>query len=172
MQLQTLDLGNIFTYAGKRWILLDRREEFHLCIAADNEGPCAYDGGLRARFDEAAISGRLNGAYFADLLQNGGTATDFNSLLMNLSVSMTVGDCIRSPHVGLLSWHQRLRYDTLIPRVWHWEWTCTISDGIYGSGLRCVAGKPQNYAYFPPNHPDPVLRSAISLRGWAEVGKE
>ncbi|MBQ6519461.1 MAG: hypothetical protein IJI14_12125 [Anaerolineaceae bacterium] len=169
MQLQALEPGRTFEYAGREWILLDRYEDRHLCITARPETARQYDKGLHCRFDQAAVNTWLNGEYYQRLLASGGKEIDFNSLLMNLSISMTEGDCVRATHVGLLSWHQRIRYDALIPHVWRWEWSCTISDGIYGHGLRCIAGKPQKFAYYPPNHPEPMLRPALSLSGWAEI---
>lgn len=172
MQLQSLTVGKRFEYAGQGWILLARHEDRHLCCAAEPVGARVYDDGLHARFDEAAVNTWLNGEYYNGLLSAGAAAVDFCSLLMNLSISSTIGDCVYAQRVGLLSWFQRLRYDPLIPRVWRWEWTCTISDGIYSRGLRCVAGKPQAYAYYPPNHPEPMVRPALSLRGWNEVNEE
>lgn len=169
MQIQALEIGKSFGYAGQEWILLDRHEDRHLCIAAAPTEARQYDRGMHCRFDQATINSWLNGEYYASLLGSGGNAIDFNSLLMNMSISMEVGDCTRALHVGLLSWHQRIRYDALVPHVWRWEWSCTISDGIYGHGLRCIAGKPQKFAYYPPNHPEPMLRPALSLSGWAEI---
>ena len=165
MQLKALELGSYFTYAGKQWILLDRRDDLHLCLAVEPVGSRQYDRGKRARFEESSLCAWLNEEYFRDLLQAGGKTEDITSMQMNLSISRTDRDCIRVPHVGLLSWHQRIHYDALIPRVWKWEWSCTISEGVHGKGLRCIAGKPATYAYYPPNHPDPIVRPAAVMKG-------
>lgn len=169
-QLQTLDPGKSFEYAGRAWILLDRHEDRHLCITAEPVTAMQFDKGLNSRFEKASVNNWLNGQWFYELLQAGGKEIDFNSILMNISFSMTIGDCVRGLHAGLLSWHQWLRYDALIPRACHWQWTCTISEGIRGNGLRCIAGKPQTYGYYPPNDPTPMVRPAVSLAGWTEVG--
>ena len=174
MQLMELKKGSRFVYAQQEWILLDRQEDKHLCLSAATAGARQYDRGMNARFDQAAISEWLNGAYYNSLLSAGAAAVDFNMLMMNLSISTTAGDCIYVNRVGILSLHQWRHYLTAISRqpLWQWQWTCSIIDGINGPGLCCVAGKDGNYVYYPPNHPYPQVRPVLSLRGWAEVSKE
>lgn len=168
-QLQTIEPGSCFRYGGREWILLDRREDRNLCLSLDGDGSRQYDGGIQARFDRAAVSKYLNGEYYEALLSGGASVADFTPILMNLANSGD-GDCVYGLHAGLLSWRQWLRYSDRIKPIHAWQWTCSISDGIRGAGLMCMAGSGRNgYAYFPPNHPDPILRPAISLLGGAEV---
>lgn len=173
MDLQSLEVGKRFTYARREWILLDRHEDRHLCVCAECEERRQFDRGMTARFDQAAISEWLNGEYYVSLISAGASAIDFSPMLMNLSMSTTEGDCIYTRRVGILSLHHWRRFmvsgENALHPVWRWQWTCTISDGIYGQGLCCVAGKSGNYVYYPPNHPDPLVRPAVCLRGWAEV---
>lgn len=169
MQLLDVVPGSVFSYAGRQWTLLDRREDRCLCLSVLGEGSRQYDTGMRARFDQAAIGRWLNGEYFEALLSGGASAADFSPLLLNLA-NGGVGDVVYALHVGLLSWRQWLRYADRIPPVWAWQWSCSLSEGIYGTGLRCMAGSGSHgYVYYPPNHPDPVVRPAVSLFGYAEV---
>lgn len=169
MQLSDVVLGSIFTYAGRQWTLLDRREDRCLCLSALGEGSRQYDSGIQARFDRSAIGRWLNGEYYEALLSCGASASDFTPILMNLA-NGGVGDCVHGMHVGLLSWRQWFYYRDRIPPIWRWQWTCSLSEGIYGTGLRCMAGNESNgYAYYPPNHPEPIVRPAVSLFCAAEV---
>ena len=169
MQLSELQFGDRFEYGGRSWVLLDRREDRHLCISAEGEGSRQYDGGIRARFDEAAVGRWLNGEYYEAMLQAGSSAADFTPILMNLA-NRGEADCVHGLRIGLLSWRQWFVYAERIPPIFRWQWTCSISDGVRGPGLMCMAGSGRNgYAYFPPNHPDPIVRPAVSLFGYAEV---
>lgn len=168
-QLQDIEIGSRFEYGGRSWILLDRREDRHLCISENGEGSRQYDGGIQARFDKAAIGRWLNGEYYEALLSGGASAADFTPVLMNLA-NHGEADCVHGMRVGLLSWRQWFTYSDRIPPIYRWQWTCSISDGIRGAGLMCMAGSGRNgYAYYPPNHPDPIVRPAVSLVGYAEV---
>lgn len=166
-------MGERFGYGGTEWVLLDRQEDRHLCCTAEPICARQFDPGVQARFEKSKLHDWLQGEWFEGLIGNGGKETDFCSVLMNLSISfhMLQGDCVRVQHAGLLSWHQWLRYDERIPRVWKWQWTCTISDGIRGHGLRCVGGKPQSYGYYLPHDPTVMVRPVVSLRGYAEAEK-
>ena len=163
MQLREVSVGSAFWYAGREWILLDRRGDRHLCIHAAGEGPRQFDRGMQARFNESAAGAWLNGEYYEALLQCGASAADFTPLVLNLANS-GIGDVVYALHVGLLSWRQWLHYAGSIRPVWAWQWTCSLSEGKFGTGLRCMAGSGANgYAYYPPNHPDPIIRPALSL---------
>lgn len=173
MQLQSLEVGKRFAYARREWILLDRHEDRHLCVCAECDGARQFDRGMTARFDQGALCEWLNGEYYTGLIRDGASAIDFSPLMMHLGMSTTEGDCIYTKRVGILSLHQWRRFMTggenALHPVWRWQWTCTISEGIFGQGLCCVAGKSGNYVYYPPNHPEPLVRPAVCLRGWAEV---
>lgn len=163
MQLREVKVGSGFRYAGREWILLDRRSDRHLCISAAGEGARQFDPGIKARFDQAAAGAWLNGEYYEALLSGGASAADFTPMVLNLA-NGGVGDVVYALHVGLLSWRQWLHYAPMIPPIWRWQWTCSLSDGIRGTGLRCMAGSGANgYSYYPPNHPDPIMRPAVSL---------
>ena len=153
-------------------MLLDRLEDRHLCISAAGIGSRQYDAGIEARFDRASIGRWLNGEFYQDLLAVGASAAVFTPILMNLA-NGGIGDIVHGMHVGLLSWRQWFRYSDLIPPIYNWQWSCSLSDGTRGVGLRCMAGSGRNgYAYYPPNHPEPIVRPTLSLLGAAEIRKE
>lgn len=174
MQLRELTIGSTFGYAGRRWILLDRKEDRCLVLMSATLGSRQYDGGHHARFDQSSLGAWLNKEFAEALLSGGASESDLTPILLNIAPGQTA-DCVHGRRAGLLSWRQWLRYADLIlaatgPKpYWAWQWTCTISEGIHGQGLRCVADRPQSYAYYPPNHPEPEVRPALSLMAYAEV---
>ncbi|MBQ9321004.1 MAG: hypothetical protein IJ239_01390, partial [Eubacterium sp.] len=127
MQLCEIEVGSVFSYGGRSFTLLDRREDRHLCIAAAGEGSRQYDSGLHARFDQAAVGRFLNQDYYEALLADGASAADFSPLVMNLA-NGGVGDVVYALHVGLLSWRQWFFYRDRIPPIWRWQWTCSLAD--------------------------------------------
>ena len=77
MLLCEVSVGAVFGYGGREWILLDRREDRHLCISRAGVGSRPYDGGLEARFDRAEVGRYLNGAYYEALLAGAGADEAF-----------------------------------------------------------------------------------------------
>lgn len=144
-KVKKLEPGELFKFAGFKWVKLDDVEFGAKCIAADKVEDQAFDTEDRNNWKESTLREYLNNDFLEYLYDEGAKPEDFLTIVSDLTADDGLKDYGTSEDkIALISCDDYRKYRSLIPMIDSWWWTITpwscnpsISynvRGVYTSG--------------------------------------
>ena len=125
-KLSELKPGDIFTFAGLRWVKLEEAAEGTKVIAADKVENQAFDTKNRNNWKESTLSKYLNNDFLKYLCNEGAKEEDFLTVVSDLTSDDGLKDYGTSEDkIALITCDDYRKYRSLIPMTNGWWWTIT-----------------------------------------------
>ena len=140
-KLSELKPGDIFVFAGLRWVKLEEVAEGTKAIAADKVEDQAFDTEDRNNWKESTLRKYLNNDFLEYLYDEGAKPEDFLTIISYLTSDDGLKDYGTSEDkIALITCDDYRKYRSLIPMIdgWWWTitpWSCNPSNSYY---VRCV----------------------------------
>ena len=125
-KLSELKPGDIFVFAGLRWVKLEESAEGTKAIAADKVEDQAFDTEDRNNWKESTLREYLNNDFLEYLYEEGADPEDFLIVVSDL----TSDDGLKTygtseDKIALITCDDYRKYRSLIPMINGWWWTIT-----------------------------------------------
>ena len=125
-KLDRLGEKSRFTYGGVEWVILERRPNVALCLAADVLEERAFDEDNKNDFAASSLRAYLNGEFMKKLVAAGASEDDF----VPMALDLTADDGLDSygtdtAKIGLLTCEMYRRFRKNIPEIEKWWWLAT-----------------------------------------------
>lgn len=110
-----LEAGNIISYGGMEWVVLDVVQDKVLVLAKDSIGFMLFDKNCNNDFVSSTLFAYLNGEFIKELEANGADTS-------------AIPDEENGIRVALLSVEEYEKYKNVIPNINNWWWLRTPGD--------------------------------------------
>ena len=153
-KLSELKPGEIFVFAGLRWVKLEEAAEGTKVIAADKVEDQTFDAEDRNNWRESTLREYLNNDFLEYLYDEGAEPEDFLTVVSDLTADDGLKDYGTSEDkIALITCDDYRKYRSLIPMIDGWWWTITpwSCNPSYSSIVRCVhtsGALNHYYAYY------------------------
>ncbi len=140
-KLSELKRGDIFVFAGFRWVKLEESAEGTKVIAADKVEDQAFDIEDRNNWKESTLREYLNNDFLEYLYEEGADPEDFLTVVSDLTADNGLKDYGTSEDkIALITCDDYRKYRSFIPTIdgWWWTitpWSCSPYNSYY---VRCV----------------------------------
>lgn len=125
-KLSELKPGDIFVFAGFRWVKLEDSAEGTKVIAADKVEDQAFDTEDRNNWKESTLREYLNNDFLEYLYDEGAVEEDFLTIVSDLTADDGLKDYGTSEDkIALITCDDYRKYRSLIPMIDGWWWTIT-----------------------------------------------
>lgn len=125
-KLSELKPGDIFTFAGFRWVKLEGSAEGTKVIAADKVEDQAFDTEDRNNWRESTLREYLNNDFLEYLYDEGAKPEDFLTIVSDLTSDDGLKDYGTSEDkIAPITCDNYRKYRSLIPMIDGWWWTIT-----------------------------------------------
>ena len=126
VKLSELKPGDIFVFAGLRWVKLEESAEGTKVIAADKVEDQAFDTEDRNNWKESTLREYLNNDFLEYLYDEGAAEEDFLTVVSDLTSDDGLKDYGTSEDkIALITCDDYRKYRSLIPMIDGWWWTIT-----------------------------------------------
>lgn len=165
-KLENLGAGSLFTYGGVEWVILDRRPNIALCLAADVLEERAFDEGNKNDFAASSLRAYLNGEFVQKMVDAGASEEGFGTMAIDLTADDGLENYGKDrARIGLLTCEMYRSFRSVIPELQKWWWLAT-ADSPRNNFVRRVYTDGtllSHYAYYGSNGVRPlcVLKSEI-----------
>ena len=120
--MKNIEAGNIISYGGMEWIVLDVEQEKVLVLAKESIGNMPFDENGSNNFAKSVLCAYLNGEFVMALEADGA----------DTSAIVPAEDGV---DVFLLSVEEYEKYKNVIPNINNWWWLRTPGDDQYRAAL-------------------------------------
>ena len=147
-KLSELKTGDIFVFAGFRWVKLEESAEGTKVIAADKVEYQAFDADDRNNWKESTLREYLNNDFLEYLYDEGAEPEDFLTVVSDLTADDGLKNYGTSEDkIALIACDDYRKYRSLIPMInsWWWTitpWSCNLSNSC---GVRSVSASGALY---------------------------
>lgn len=125
-KLENLGAESRFTYGGVEWVILDRRPNIALCLAADVLEERTFDDEGKNDFAASSLRAYLNGDFVKKMIEAGASEDAFGSMVLDLTSDDGLEDYgTDRVKVGLLTCDMYRHFRKVIPNASNWWWTAT-----------------------------------------------
>ena len=125
-KLSELKPGDIFLFAGFRWVKLEDLEEGTKVIATDKVDNQAFDTEDRNNWRESTLREYLNNDFLEYLYDEGAKPEDFLTIVSDLTSDDGLKDYgMSEDKIALITCDNYRKYRSLIPVIDGWWWTIT-----------------------------------------------
>ena len=126
VKLSELKPGDIFAFAGLRWVKLEEVAEGTKVIAAGKVEDQAFDTEDRNNWKESTLGEYLNNDFLEYLYDEGAAEEDFLTVVSDLTSNDGLKDYGTSEDkIALITCDDYRKYRSLIPMLASWWWTIT-----------------------------------------------
>ena len=178
-KLSELKPGEIFVFAGLRWVKLEESAEGTKVIAADKVEDQAFDAEDRNNWKESTLREYLNNDFLEYLYDEGAKPEDFLTVVSDLTADDGLKNYGTSEDkIALITCDDYRKYRSLIPMIdgWWWTitpWSCDPSYSYYVRFVYTSGALNSNSAYGGNNGVRPLCNlKSDTLVSFEETSKE
>lgn len=152
-KLSELKPGDIFVFAGLRWVKLEDSAEGTKVIVADKVEDQAFDTEDRNNWKESTLREYLNNDFLEYLYDEGAKTEDFLTVVSDLTSDDGLKDYGTSEDkIALITCDDYRKYRSLIPMIdgWWWTitpWSCNPSNSLYVRSVNTSGALSSNSAF-------------------------
>ena len=152
-KLSELKPGDIFVFAGIRWVKLEESAEGIKVIAADKVKDQAFDTEDRNNWKESTLREYLNNDFLEYLYEEGADPEDFLTVVSDLTADNGLKDYGTSEDkIALITCDDYRKYRSFIPTIdgWWWTitpWSCDPPNSHYVRGVNASGALNYSSAY-------------------------
>ena len=153
VKLSELKPGDIFVFAGLRWVKLEESAKGTKVIAADKVKDKAFDTEDRNNWKESTLREYLNNDFLEYLYDKGAKPEDFLTIISDLTSDDGLKDYgMSEDKIALITCDNYRKYRSLIPVIdgWWWTitpWSCNPSNLCYVRGVHTSGALNIHYAH-------------------------
>ena len=153
-KLSELKPGEIFVFAGIRWVKLEDSAEGTKVIAADKVEDRTFDTEGRNNWKESTLREYLNSDFLEYLYDEGAKPEDFLTVVSDLTSDDGLKDYGTSEDkIALITCDDYRKYRSLIPMIngWWWTitpWSCNPSYSYFVRGVNSSGALDSGNAYY------------------------
>lgn len=177
-KLSELKPGDIFVFAGFRWVKLEDSAEGTKVIAADKVEDQAFDTEDRNNWKKSTLREYLNNDFLEYLYDEGAVEEDFLTIVSDLTADDGLKDYGTSEDkIALITCDDYRKYRSLIPMIdgWWWTitpWSCNPSNSYDVRGVHSSGALSYNSAYYGNNGVRPLCNLKSDILVLCEVEDE
>ena len=170
-KLKEIKPGDIFVFAGLRWVKLEDLEEGTKVIAEDKVEDKVFDESEDNNWKESTLREYLNNDFLEYLYDEGAKPEDFLTIISDLTSDDGLKNYGTSEDkIALITCDDYRKYRSIIPMIDGWWWTITpwSCNPSYSYSVRYVntsGALDSNYAYYGSDGVRPLcnLKSDIEV---------